>query len=297
MKRGFTLIELLVVIAIIAILAAILFPVFAKAREAARKTTCLSNVKQIALGELMYVNDYDEVLPTSSSYGVVGEPIYYAQPYIKNYSVMLCPDRNLPITGAVGSGNECGGINNPGCETKYFGYGWNVGSNFPSGYTGSSLDGLFAGYNLGVWYSYTSPGGVVYSGTINSPGQAVGAAMASVAAPAQCFMFSDTSDTPRASNSHKRMSACVAPSVGDTMPRHNNGNVFAYCDGHAKWLIYVTAPYHNDLNASNVSTNVTIGGVTVSCYEEQTVPDPCSYVRFYDGGNGDTSATNHCKGL
>ena len=66
-KRGFTLIELLVVIAIIAILAAILFPVFARAREAARKATCISNVKQITLAAIMYAQDYDEVLPACSA--------------------------------------------------------------------------------------------------------------------------------------------------------------------------------------------------------------------------------------
>ncbi|MEJ5251021.1 MAG: prepilin-type N-terminal cleavage/methylation domain-containing protein [Armatimonadota bacterium] len=63
--RGFTLIELLVVIAIIAILAAILFPVFARAREAARKTTCLSNTKQIATGIMVYIQDYDETYPAA----------------------------------------------------------------------------------------------------------------------------------------------------------------------------------------------------------------------------------------
>ena len=62
---GFTLIELLVVIAIIAILAAILFPVFAQAREAARKSSCQSNLKQIANGVMMYSQDYDETMPLS----------------------------------------------------------------------------------------------------------------------------------------------------------------------------------------------------------------------------------------
>src|SRR6476620_8204708 len=64
-KRGFTLIELLVVIDIIAILAAILFPVFAQARAKARQTTCLSNLKQLSTGMLMYVQDYDERYPNS----------------------------------------------------------------------------------------------------------------------------------------------------------------------------------------------------------------------------------------
>ena len=69
-KRGFTLIELLVVIGIIAILAAILFPVFAQAREKARQATCLSNLKQIGTALMMYTQDYDEILPTQS----VGSP-------------------------------------------------------------------------------------------------------------------------------------------------------------------------------------------------------------------------------
>src|SRR5215475_10860098 len=99
-KSGFTLIELLVVIAIIAILAAILFPVFAQAREAARKTVCLSNTKQVGLGVMMYVQDYDEDYPTISwglapigvSDNDTGSRNYYTAitwmwqvyPYIKN---------------------------------------------------------------------------------------------------------------------------------------------------------------------------------------------------------------------
>ena len=93
MKRGFTLIELLVVIAIIAILAAILFPVFARAREKARQTSCLSNVKQIALGILMYAQDYDETLPFLYSRDTIGAAglQFIVQPYLNNWDVFNCP--------------------------------------------------------------------------------------------------------------------------------------------------------------------------------------------------------------
>ncbi len=106
-KRGFTLIELLVVIAIIAILAAILFPVFAKAREQARKTSCLSNLKQLGLGFMMYAQDYDETLPGvrfgngagqswpwavwPGTYDWTGVFTFAMQPYIKNRAILQCP--------------------------------------------------------------------------------------------------------------------------------------------------------------------------------------------------------------
>jgi prepilin-type N-terminal cleavage/methylation domain-containing protein/prepilin-type processing-associated H-X9-DG protein len=93
MRRGFTLIELLVVIAIIAILAAILFPVFAKAREKARQTSCLSNEKQIALAILMYAQDYDELLPIHCYWTSIGNwpwPVVIT-PYVKNDQIFMCP--------------------------------------------------------------------------------------------------------------------------------------------------------------------------------------------------------------
>jgi prepilin-type N-terminal cleavage/methylation domain-containing protein/prepilin-type processing-associated H-X9-DG protein len=122
-RAAFTLIELLVVIAIIAILAAILFPVFAQARAKARQATCLSNVKQLALSAMMYVQDYDEQFPLTvvqSAPGqtwlwnfsipvpvgwtqdtthpaVVSAGYYWAnsiQPYIKNYGLYACPSGN-----------------------------------------------------------------------------------------------------------------------------------------------------------------------------------------------------------
>jgi prepilin-type N-terminal cleavage/methylation domain-containing protein/prepilin-type processing-associated H-X9-DG protein len=122
MKRGFTLIELLVVIAIIAILAAILFPVFAKAREKARQTTCLNNIKQLCTAVLQYAQDYDETL--NSCYAGTAEHIsvrrwYYVSqtnpgmlyPYVKNQQVFICPTGtgNYGANRALmGDGNENG---------------------------------------------------------------------------------------------------------------------------------------------------------------------------------------------
>jgi prepilin-type N-terminal cleavage/methylation domain-containing protein/prepilin-type processing-associated H-X9-DG protein len=111
-RSGFTLIELLVVIAIIAILAAILFPVFAQAREKARTTACLSNCKQIGTAVQMYTQDYDEMLPSSGVYGA-NHPLYKAgyqwgfwvillDPYIKNRSVWLCPSGKKDGTALIG---------------------------------------------------------------------------------------------------------------------------------------------------------------------------------------------------
>lgn len=91
MRKGFTLIELLVVIAIIAILAAILFPVFAKAREKAKQTQCLSNVKQVMLGSLMYAQDYEDHLPSRMGEGPFVWPMDLVIPYVKNSEIFTCP--------------------------------------------------------------------------------------------------------------------------------------------------------------------------------------------------------------
>ncbi len=96
-RNAFTLIELLVVIAIIAILAAILFPVFAQAREKARQTACLSNLKQIGTGVMMYVQDYDETYPitiyNTSNIRINRQNTWRSQihPYVKNTQIFVCP--------------------------------------------------------------------------------------------------------------------------------------------------------------------------------------------------------------
>jgi prepilin-type N-terminal cleavage/methylation domain-containing protein len=150
--RGFTLIELLVVIAIIAILAAILFPVFAQAREAARKTVCLSNCKQIGLGIMMYIQDYDEMYPCdnwdvgpigvtdndthSANYASAITWLWEIYPYTKNRQIYVCPsDPNPKDTATSYDGdpqniNSCfdgWGIPTPisyGQNDEVMGYGW-----------------------------------------------------------------------------------------------------------------------------------------------------------------------------
>jgi prepilin-type N-terminal cleavage/methylation domain-containing protein/prepilin-type processing-associated H-X9-DG protein len=120
-KRGFTLIELLVIIAIISILAAILFPVFARARENARRASCISNLKQMGLGVMMYVQDYDGHFPysqmTMASMGLtssqvpgyadfVGSSVVWEEqtyPYVKSTQIYYCPSR--PFTGGGFYGN------------------------------------------------------------------------------------------------------------------------------------------------------------------------------------------------
>ncbi|HEY3329429.1 MAG TPA: DUF1559 domain-containing protein [Capsulimonadaceae bacterium] len=126
MKRAFTLIELLVVIAIIAILAAILFPVFATAREKARQTSCASNEKQLALGLLQYVSDFDEMMPcgrvsTAPEYhGVAWAGQTYS--YVKSTQAFACPDdvtvvpagdvNHVVVSYAINS-NVCGKSGGP----------------------------------------------------------------------------------------------------------------------------------------------------------------------------------------
>jgi len=103
-RQGFTLIELLVVIAIIAILAAILFPVFGRARENARRSSCQSNLKQLGLGIIQYVQDYDSLYPTTAGGGAgAGTWRQRTQPYLKSTQVLRCPSNPENNVNALGA--------------------------------------------------------------------------------------------------------------------------------------------------------------------------------------------------
>jgi len=163
-QKAFTLIELLVVIAIIAILAAILFPVFAQAREKARATSCLSNMKQVDLAFQMYLQDYDEVMVPmwvthtgdkwqgNGNGGTYYWP-YLMQPYIKSWQIFRCPDEADP-TGVWGSG--------------------------PNSWWGNWMRRAGLGYNylgLSIWWNCQDT---------------IGVALAAVAAPASTISYVDT---------------------------------------------------------------------------------------------------------
>ncbi len=165
---GFTLIELLVVIAIIAILAAILFPVFAQAREAARKTSCLSNFKQVATGILMYVQDYDESMPpveyACCNYNPAVDTSYpeLIQPYTKNWGIHNCPSD--PFANDDIGLQQMGVPQNAPLKNKS--YAW--------GLTG----------DLGYNYMYLSP--------FNAQARYIGTSLASVGQPANTLMLADS---------------------------------------------------------------------------------------------------------
>jgi prepilin-type N-terminal cleavage/methylation domain-containing protein/prepilin-type processing-associated H-X9-DG protein len=214
-KSAFTLIELLVVIAIIAILAAILFPVFAQAREKARAISCLSNCKQAGLGFAMYVQDYDEVTPMLGYGREWWSQIY---PYVKNLDVFYCPDRNDPGTDSHYTGGtdvNGNGIGQLLTITHLSGYGYNWG---PIGWRGGGL----------LERQQYLPGQT--SGPRIIPGKSI----AAITNPAQTFAFGDTYDTPRQTLGIV-LSLCTFNGTSNSQLRHSGGMWnFAFCDGHAK---------------------------------------------------------------
>jgi prepilin-type N-terminal cleavage/methylation domain-containing protein/prepilin-type processing-associated H-X9-DG protein len=208
MRKGFTLIELLVVIAIIAILAAILFPVFAKAREKARQTSCLSNVKQLVLGALQYVQDYDEMIPGywDNSY-LWTEKI---MPYVKNQQVFSCPS------------------NKPGwqCPPSY-----GLGYHAPESDASVRDPNFRTGYGWNAWYapSYPAPG---LTPPASARGLYASTALGAVNLPAETILLGDGTCARQYGPIWVYNVQINSPSYN----KHNDGNNYGFVDGHAKWL-------------------------------------------------------------
>ncbi len=208
-SKGFTLIELLVVIAIIAILAAILFPVFAKAREKARQSTCASNLKQLGLAQMQYVQDYDETYPAvwvqlrdDGGYAY----FYVLAPYLKSTQVIKCPSTRT--------------------FTDIFAYGtWNG--------TTQDTNYFFSGQGNGLWgFSQTS--GTTWDSTPRK--------LASINQPASVIAMGDLSGVWGTASTKAGAQPLSCFAVGYYMDlRHSDGMNFTFADGHVKWYNCSTA--------------------------------------------------------
>lgn len=199
--RAFTLIELLVVIAIIATLAAILFPVFAQAREKARQAACLSNVRQIATAAMMYVQDYDETFFWREVGGVrwlqTTTPNMLLGPYMKNQQIGECPSRDDRQT-----------------------------------WQSYSINGVVGDWNRPVVpiADIKEPAGMILFGDDTFPNHLLFLPSWGRNTWGQNFT------SPPNRNSSQIASGLANGTVKMPFGRHTGGVVMAFCDGHAKWM-------------------------------------------------------------
>ena len=251
-KNAFTLIELLVVIAIIALLAAILFPVFARARENARRSSCQSNLKQVGIGILQYTQDYDEKYPmysVSGGKGTPGSPYGWAdaiQPYIKSEQLYQCPSDVTP----------------PPTDDPTYTKPQNVGY----------CDYV---YNVAIG-SQPQNTGTAATGS--------GAALAQIQSPTLCMMVMDGKKAPNAntalSDTSNNGSARMATrgSGGESLAGANNLNTalhlsgcnLLFVDGHVKWCSGKAGATTTLANVWNANTAFTTSGDQFSFHPYDT---------------------------
>jgi prepilin-type N-terminal cleavage/methylation domain-containing protein/prepilin-type processing-associated H-X9-DG protein len=227
-SSGFTLIELLVVIAIIAILAAILFPVFASAREKARQTTCTSNLKQIGLAFTQYMQDYDEVYPIAQSGGFTGDNPQWdteissylgfainqaigsgGANFQKPPLILQCPDDIALQPSQVAAGQQRLSYAMPSPNVSY------------ANYTGLVTT------NVGGWPEYSA-----------------GRTLNQIVAPATTFELVECPDYFLVGEGSTVTSPIVDPASSDSVPQtegtlnipHSGGYNYLFCDQHVKWM-------------------------------------------------------------
>ena len=275
-NTGFTLIELSGVMVIIALLGAILFPVFAEARGKARQATCLSNLKTIGHGALDVLAG---LRPNNRCVVVVwlsrGSFSWYVQPYLRNYAILHCPAFSA---SAEAYGRYCnanylpGNIDNPTGESQMWGYGYNTGHQWAND-TGLTQN---APYQLTGTYKLILDGRELTARYRDTP--LLGIPVSKIIAPSRTLLIGDSSDTVVSGLGRFYLRRPTAQDDAcDRLrrfnwPRHNQGNNAVYADGHAGWYRY------ND-------TILADGDPAV-------VPDVCTYFHDYDGINSPGNCKN-----
>jgi prepilin-type N-terminal cleavage/methylation domain-containing protein/prepilin-type processing-associated H-X9-DG protein len=262
-RRGFTLIELLVVIAIIAILAAILFPVFAKAREKARQSVCASNQKQMGLVFLQYVQDYDECWPNVNANGQDWPLSIY--PYVNSYGIFGCPDDPSPSPTKLSYAmntlifwwNGGGAV----CMNSKFTAPANTVLLFEFTNGATSTNGVANGV-------CATSNGTTKSGSIQYDGGGLMDGTSAQAAYETGIMGGRTG-----------LDASETTNVGI----HTNGSNFLFCDGHVKWL-----------PGTSVSTGDTPN--LLGCPQDSVSGPACEpnhpYSTWWGGGNVNNNAAS-----
>jgi len=253
-KNGFTLIELLVVIAIIAILAAILFPVFAQAREKARAITCVSNLKQAGLAAMQYNQDYDEKFVPPYMYQIPGGSnatnfrsgrtgLYWWDdlllPYTKSHEVALCPDRKFQLddsnaaSAPLDEWYDIGG----GVKKKVMSYAVNDVNWFDAfgNAAETAWDNDNSGANVSTWHtgfqnknyqtdcSYQAGCGIAVA-SISEPADTIWVVDTPASVGPEIWQDADTDWNPQQPNQ-----------AGNNWTVHQGGFNAIWADGHAKW--------------------------------------------------------------